>query len=289
MQTRLWLIMFIGLLGISFGAPLARFLPDLPAISIAFWRLTVATLALWLLSFARRDAAVLAKPDGRIIPAGFLLAVHFLTFYGALKYAPVAQVTLLVALAPLFAMLIERFYLQRRVSLQLLLGLILALCGAVIVQGFNLDLSDERSLGSLLALGSALCWAGVLLMGERVRVRTGAIAYTRWLYLVAGVVIGSILLITGESIRFQSSDLIWVLALGFLPTLIGHTSLNYAVKFLRPTVVGTASTAEPILASMLAWMLFGEIITAQLAIGGVLVIGSLVLISLSRDRSIQGP
>jgi len=285
MRSWLPLVLFIGLLGVSFGAPLARFLPEMPALSIAFWRMCIASMVLWGITLVKTPISRSPAPQKLIIPAGIFLAGHFATFYGALKYASVANVTLIVALAPAFMLLLERFYLRRIFSRQLVAGLCIALVGALVVHGYRLDRSDSITLGTLMALASALCWAGVLIIAERVRQDSDTVAYTRWLYLVAAISLGAVVLISGQSILFDRQELPWLLALGIVPTLIGHNSLNYAVKFLRPTVVGAVPIGEPVLASLLAWLFFREGVSVQVLIGGAIILGGLLVIAMRPMRT----
>lgn len=280
MRSRVVIILGIGLLAVSFGAPLARMLPEMPAISIAFWRMTMASLLLWITAVIMKDEQLISLPNILIIPAGIMLAAHFFTFYAALKYAGIAQVTLLIALSPVFALSIERIFMGRRFSTQLIIGLALALLGAVIIQGLEFDMTESASKGSIIALCSALCWAAVLLLGERIRVNTDTAAYTRWMYSIAALSLGLVILLSSTSVRFELHELTWVLALGVIPTLIGHNSLHYAVKFLRPTIVASVTIGEPVLASLLAWILFGEFVGVRTVVGGLVVIVGLLIITL---------
>ncbi len=277
------LLLFMGLLGIAFGAPLARFLPAMPAGAIAFWRMATAASMLWIYS------AVVVHPD-RLPPtkrlsllwAGVLLAGHFAFFYAAVKRAPIANATLFATLAPVFTLLVEKLFMQRHLSKALLAGLTVSLAGVLIVQGPDLNLDSGSTLGNLLALISSVFMALVLLIAEDVRQETGNIVYTRWLYTIAAITLGFAGAIQGLDFRMGWQDLPWILGLGFLPTILGHNSLSYAVKYLRPTIVGTMPLGEPILATLLALLLFGEPVAGRVAIGGLITLGGLLVVSLGR-------
>ncbi|MCF7823717.1 MAG: DMT family transporter [Candidatus Marinimicrobia bacterium] len=282
MNQRILIILFVGLIGVSFGGPLARFVPEMAALTIAFWRMAGASLLLWVYSGAKPQGKLPLDKFPMIIVAGIFLALHFACFYTAIKLAPIANATLFATLAPLFTLIYERLWLKRSLSRGALVGLWLAFFGVVIVQGSNLNFSGDESLGNFFALISSLFMSVVLIIAERIRVDVGNTLYTRWLYLFAAVILAIIVISTGTEISFQPADVKWLLALAILPTLIGHNSMSYAVKYLRPTIVGTMPFGEPIGASILAWLFFGELPGMSVVIGGSIVLVGLLIISRNR-------
>ncbi len=283
MERGVFIVLVFGLLGVSFGAPLARYLPELAALTIAFWRMAGASALLWTSAPIKPQGTLSRVKFPLVIIAGIFLALHFFCFYSAVKLAPIANATLFATLAPIFTLIYERFALKRTLSTAAMLGLWLAIGGAIIIQGSDLDLSSETTLGNLLALTSSVFMSVVLIIGERVRSTVTTIMYTRWLYLFAATTLGVIALLTGIDLAFSASDTIWILALVILPTLIGHNSMSYAIKYLRPTIVGSMPFGEPILATILAWILFGETIGLSVVIGGGVTLTGLVLLTLNRE------
>ena len=73
-------------------------------------------------------------------------------------------------------------------------------------------------------------------------------------------------------------DYFWLLMLGLIPTLIGHTAFSYSVKFISPSVIAAIPLGEPIIASTLAMILFNEIITYNVILGGVFIVIGLILL-----------
>ena len=287
MERFVFVILIMGLLGVSFGAPLARFVPELAAITIAFWRMAGASALLWASAPVKAQGSLNRTKFPSIMIAGFFLALHFACFYSAVKLVPIANATLFATLAPIFTLIYERFVLKRALPMGALIGLWLAIAGAVIVQGAALKLGETATLGNLLALASSVFMAVVLIIAERVRGSTTTIMYTRWLYLFAALVLGAIVIVSGADLRFSIPDTKWILALVILPTLIGHNSMSYAVRYLRPTIVGSMPFGEPILATILAWLLFGEIVGLQVALGGGVTLAGLVLLTIKRKSVSQ--
>ncbi|NQV14045.1 DMT family transporter [bacterium] len=283
MDRMVLIVLIFGLLGVSFGAPLARFVPELAAITIAFWRMAGASGLLWGYTAVKRQGSLDRSKFLSIVIAGIFLALHFACFYSAVKLAPIANATLFATLAPIFTLIYERFVLKRKLPTGALVGLWLAIGGAVVVQGTGLKIGPEETLGNLYALASSVFMSVVLIIAERIRSTTSNTQYTRWLYLFAALTLGVIALSTGIDLRFSLPDAKWLLGLAIIPTLIGHNSMSYAVKYLRPTIVGSMPFGEPILATLLAWVLFGEGVGMHVVIGGGITLTGLVILTLKRN------
>jgi len=282
MERMVVVILIFGLLGMSFGAPLARFLPELSAMTIAFWRMLGASAVMWSSAPFKRERPLEKNQLPVIMVAGVFLGLHFIFFYSAVKMVPIANATLFSTLTPLFTVIYERFGLKRRLPVGAVIGLWAAITGALIIQISGMTFKMDETLGNLMALTSSFFMSFVLILGERVRGTASMISYTRWLYLFAAISIGVFTLLTGTSLKFTAPDAIWLAGLVILPTLIGHNSMNFAVKFLRPTIVGSTPFGEPILASIIAWILFGETAGFYLVVGGVITISGLVILTLNR-------
>ncbi len=283
MNNRIYFILALGLLGVSFGAPLARFLPELTAVTIAFWRMAGASTLLWSHSAFQKQQPLDRTRFPAIIVAGIFLALHFAFFYSAVKLTTIASATLFATLAPIFTLIYERFVLKHKLPMGALIGLWMAIAGAVIVQGSEFAWGTEETTGNLYALASSVFMSVVLLIAQRVRSKTTNIMYTRWLYLFAALTLAIITISRGGDLIFHVADAKWLLGLIILPTLIGHNSMSYAVKYLRPTIVGSMPFGEPVLASILAWLFFGEMVGWNMIIGGTITLSGLVLLTLKRD------
>ena len=69
-----------------------------------------------------------------------------------------------------------------------------------------------------------------------------------------------------------------LLMLGIIPTIFGHGIMYYAIRYVSPTIVASTPMGEPVLASILAWFLFQEIMGISTLIGGSLTLIGLILL-----------
>ena len=122
--------------------------------------------------------------------------------------------------------------------------------------------NPNSSLGNIVSLLSGFCIAIVYMIAKNIRKKNNNISYGRTLFFFAAVTIGVICFVTNESVlSFESKDLKWFLFLGIVPSILGHNSLNYALKYLSPTAIASVPLGEPIIASLFGWFLFEEVIT----------------------------
>lgn len=211
--------------------------------------------------------------------AGLFLALHFICFFGALKHTSVANATLLATTAPFFTAIFERLILKRKWNKPIIGGLILAFTGVVIIQSSSASNFTENQFGNLLALLSSVWMAVVMLLSEKIRKKTGVIVYNRMLYTTAGLIL--LALSTTMQIPVLPSEpeaYLWLILLGIVPTVFGHTLFYYSVKYVRPTVVSAVPLGEPILASAMAFVLFQELLSTQVVFGGVITLIGIYLL-----------
>ncbi|NOZ04614.1 MAG: DMT family transporter [FCB group bacterium] len=280
MSLRMVILLIVALVSVSLSSIFARYLPDVPAVVIAFWRMTTAGCLLWGFSAVKPQGAISRINAQKTVLAGIFLGLHFAFFFGALKLTSVANATILATMAPVFTALIERFGLKRSWNRDVLTGLIIAVLGAMLIQGFELNFPQGNRLGNLLALLSSLWMAIVLLTAEQIRRETATIIYSRLVYTVAGITLLLVAVAFSAPVfAFSARDFTWLFLLGLIPTVVGHTSFSYAVKYVRPTIVASVPLGEPVIASALAWFLFREPLTVNVVLGGALVLTGLYRIT----------
>ena len=272
------IILFFSLFAVSTTSIIVRFIPELSAVAIAFWRMAVASILLWGVSLVKSQQS-LTKTNRRLtIIAGVILGFHFACFFGAIKYTSIANATLLAALAPIYTLIIEKVFFKKDFNRLIILGLILALIGLLIIIGFSQFLGNEDLLGRGLALLSGMAIAFVFLLSGKVREKTNTISYTRSLYSSAAVCLLILGFIgSGPFLPVSISNIILLFILGLVPTIFGHSGLYYSIKYSSPTLVASIPIGEPVIASLLALLVLSEAIPLNTGLGGVLVLVGLYL------------
>ena len=281
MNIKITLLLVLALFSVSTSPIIGKYLEDVSAMSISFWRMFIGAAILWTFSLFKNQGEMTEKINlYRTIVAGIFLGLHFVLFFTAIKLTFIANATFLGTLAPLFTLLIEVLIFKRIYKLKTILGLLITLFGAFIILFTEFDLSENYTIGNYCAILCSLVIAISFLIGEKVRKSENTIVYTRTLYLSASVTLFVLSFLFNESLTsFALSDFYGLVFLGLVPTIIGHNSLYYAIKYVSPTIVATFPIGEPVLATILAYFIFGEIISSYIFLGGIFTITGLIFIS----------
>ncbi len=280
-RLRINLILFIALLAVSTSSIFARFVPELSAVVIAFWRMAIASVLIWIYTFFRRQKQIDHWRYKYYLLSGIFLALHFSSFYGAVKLTSIANATLLGITAPMFTILYEKFFLKRKLNPIIFIGFVLAGTGSLIIAGSGLLVQDNSLTGKMLGLLAAMFIALVYIFASNLREKANTVSYTRLLYSYAAFFLLIICLITNNTVfHFSFREFKWLLLLGLVPTILGHSLFYYSIKFTSPTIISSVPIGEPIIASLLAWALFSETITFATMFGGLFIlVGIYFLIS----------
>ena len=286
MNYRITILLIIALLSVSTSPIVAKMLSGVSAISISFWRMFIGSSILWIYSIINKQGKMKNKKNYlRTYLAGILLGIHFALFFGSIKLTLIANATFLGTLAPLFTLILEFIVLKRIFSRKVIFGLILSFFGAIIILGNAFDISAKYTLGNFLAVGCSLCLAISFLIAEKVRNSENTIVYTRTLYLSASITLLIIAFLTNSSLLgYGLYDYYGLIFLGIVPTIIGHNAIYYSVKYVSPTIVAAFPLGEPVLATILAYFIFGETIGLSIYIGGFITMIGLIIISIKKNE-----
>jgi drug/metabolite transporter (DMT)-like permease len=284
-RGRLLLSLGVGIVAISFASIFIRFAQDegVPSLSIAAWRLAIASVVLLPYAWAtRRDEirSLTGREWGLLLVSGLFLGLHFATWIASLALTSVANSVVLVSMGPVFVGIGSWLFLRERPSLALGAGIVLAAAGSVIISSGDLGQGKDQLIGDLLALTGAVMVAGYFMIGRKVRAHRSLTAYVALVYGAAMVVLVAIVLVTRQPMSgFSLEAFAWLLALGLVPQLIGHSTLNWALRHLSATFVTILTLAEPIGSGILAFVILGEAVTVSTMAGGFLVLAGIYVAS----------
>jgi drug/metabolite transporter (DMT)-like permease len=292
-HATLYLILTAGVIAISLAAIFIRF-AEAPSLIVAAYRMTIASLVLLPVALPALRKTPLTKQNAPYaIGAGIFLGIHFATWISSLSYTTVASSAAIVATQPLWVALFSWVFLKSAPSFMTLLGILISIGGMAMI-GFG-DLSSgglaggsRPLLGDALALIGGICSAAYFLLGRSAQKRGLSLnAYIGVAYSIAALVLLPLPFIAGLSYsNYPAISFFWIALLALIPQLIGHTSFNYAVKFLSPTLVSTLLLLEPVGAALLAVLLFTEIPGRTTIFGGiVLLVGIAITLQTSRPKS----
>lgn len=261
----------------------------LASTTIAAGRLGLAALILLPLALgrARAELRTLQRRDLALgLVSGLFLAIHFAAWITSLEYTSVASSVALVATNPLWVALASVLLFRERLSALTLAGVLLTIGGSALIGLSDSGTADHANalLGDGLALLGAIAGSAYFLIGRELRRRMSVLAYIWLVYSAAAAALLPLALLGGRSVGPADSQVLLVLdalfeavpALGMPllgapllaallvfglavgPQLLGHTSFNWALRYLSATFIAVAILGEPIGSALLALALFGE-------------------------------
>jgi drug/metabolite transporter (DMT)-like permease len=271
----------LAVLLVSFGAILVR-LAAAPPLAVSFFRVALASLLFSPFGAGqmRRSWPVLTQRRRLVlVGAGAALALHFATWIASLSYTSIASSVLLVNTAPLFALALSRLFLGERVSGAVLAAIPLAFAGAAVIAFSDWTGSPGSLLGNLLALVGAVAVAAYQVVGRGLRDALPLNAYILGVWTTAALVLALMALAAGVPLTgFGQRTWLAFVALAVVPTIGGHGLVNRSLRALPAPTVGLFLLGEPVGASLLAWLVFGEIPAAGTFVGGSIVLAALALV-----------
>jgi drug/metabolite transporter (DMT)-like permease len=289
--SRQYAALAIGVIAVSFAAIFIR-MADAPPLVVAAYRLGLSALA--LLPFAlirgRADIRRLSRREFLLtLLAGGFLALHFGLWITSLSYASVATSVVLVTINPVFVALLSRILFGETLSRQTVAGIAVCFTGAAVVGYANWRLGGAALLGGVLSLLGALAAAGYLLVGRRLR-GVGFLGYISLAYGTAALILLFVTLAAGNTLAGYSGTTYLMFALlALVPQLLGHSALNWSLRFFSATLVTIAILGEPVGATVWSAILLREPPTALELVGGCLIMAGIFLAfaRLKRPRQAQ--
>ncbi|RMF29978.1 MAG: DMT family transporter [Chloroflexi bacterium] len=286
-----YLAILLGVTAVSFAAIFIRYAQrEAPSLVIAAWRLTLASLVLapTALTRYRQEIRRLTRRElGWAILSGLFLAGHFASWITSLAYTSVASSVVLVTTYPLFVGLISTFLLRDPATGAMWVSILMVTAGGAMIGMGDFGEGSNQLLGDLLAVIGAVTAAGYFLIGRRLRANLHLITYISVVYGAAAVFLIVFALVGGYPLfGYSPVAYFWFLMLALVPQLLGHSSFNFALRYLSATYVTITVVGEPVGSTVLAYFLLGEVPGLWHFIGGALILTGIVLAS-REERRIQ--
>jgi drug/metabolite transporter (DMT)-like permease len=264
----------------SFSAILIRYASGADPLAISFWR-CAAGAALLLPALGLRVQGVSRREISLAVVAGLFLALHFATWITSVRLTTIAASVLLVSTTPVFTAAAGRVLFGERLGWSVWGGIALALAGTAVVAGQGAAGSSLAGNGLALAGGAAA--AGYVLAGGAVRRRLGIFHYAVLAYGSAALVLLALCLAAGTPLWGYGAKTWWAIG-GIVigPQLLGHTVINFVLRDVDATSVAVTVMAEPVVATALAFILFGEAPSWLVYPGGVAVLAGIYFVTAAR-------
>jgi len=246
---------------------------------LVWYRLLLTAVALWVPALFRPSSFRIQRKDiARIFGIGAIAALHWVAFYGSIKYSNVSVGLLCFSAVGFFTALIEPLVCRHRVDwMELFLGL-LVIAGIFLI--FQVD--PRYKTGILIGLVSSLLGSLFPVLNKRILDRVPAAVVTRY-ELTGGFFFLSILLpfylhwFPSSKVLPDMEDWIWLMVLSLACTVLAFNLSMNALKRLSAFTVNLSYNLEPVYGILLAFVLFRE---DKYMRGGFYIGFSLIILSI---------
>lgn len=283
-KKKIYILLAVGIFFLSTSGILIK-VASAPPLITAFYRmfLTVLILTPYFIIKHRSDARYFL--DYRPIVVGFLLAVHFILWISSIQYTDISNSVIFVALQPLFTIILEYFFAREDLKEGAVIGIVMAVIGSSIISIGDFYQLGDKLFGNFLALSAALFASSYLFIGRGVRKKLNYFPYLFILYSYAALFLGiGVYLFDIPFTGYGTNNYLIFLALALGPTLVGHSILNLAVRYLPTSIVSLSILGEPILTTFLAWLLLNEQVRITTMFGGAFILGGIYLASVYNNH-----
>jgi len=269
---------FGGVLGKSTGAS---------GIVLSFWRLWIATAVLLVVTTLLRRWPSWADLRASAVP-GMLFGLNLCVFFITLQYTSIAVALIIGSLSPVLVLPYAVAFMGEQVST------VKVACALVAVSGVVLAVvaapaagagAGTTLVGYLWAVASLLCWVAYMLLTKRVRDRVETVRYLTSVSGFGALTVTALVIVTGGELgQISGSGWWWVVLLAIGPGIAGHGLVTWAQPRVDASVTTLLIQAEPVGASIAAWVFLGERISWAQAAAMAVVIAALCVLAYSESR-----
>ncbi len=292
MQSRTiqYLFLMFGVLALSTSAIFVK-LADAPSSVTAFYRLFFAALILLPLSVFKKEnrqalLSLTKKQMGFGLLSGLFLAIHYVLWFESLNYTSVASSTVIVTLQPLFSFVGGHFLFKERFSKRAVGCCLVSLFGCFIIGWGDFGISYQALFGDVLAFIAAGVITAYFFIGQHLRKELSVIAYSILGYLSSAFFLGIYTL--SRQVSFTAYPLsTWksFLGLALIATILGQVVFNWLLKWLSTSAISMSILGESVGTCILAYIIFGEVITLRQGVGILITLAGLALFLLHSNNA----
>ncbi|MCU6796425.1 DMT family transporter [Paenibacillus sp. WQ 127069] len=282
-------VLFIaGIVAISFSAIFIKWSQAEVSV-IAMYRLYLANLMLlpFIWKYKQEIARLTLRQWGLLVVAGAALGLHFLLWMGSLRFTTVASSTVILTLQPIVVMLGSFYFFRLHANRAMIIGMGIALVGSFAIGIGDLRLSGAALYGDMLSFLSVIAISMHMLLGKQLREHISAYVYNFWVFAFAASLIALYNVFNDFSFGgYAQSEWGLFILLALIPTLFGHYLFNWLLKYMNASAVSMAILGEPVVASVLAWLLLNEKLTLfQLGAGLFILLGVWIFVRYGKETN----
>ena len=284
-RARIALLTAAFLWAVSFVATRVA-LEEVPPLVVVALRLFISALCFmpWVIAMGG-TRGIGSRRMGQLFLLSLVgTSLHYATQTAGLQYTTATNASLYTTTGPITILLLSALVLGERITLRKAFGVLLAVTGVLVVMGWQTLSSFEigNIKGDLLVLISIVMWGLFTVFGKRITDELGALRVTAWVTILGALTTAPVGLYEARATGFALAGVsleAWLaiaflgVACSFFATLLYFVALGLS----ESQKVGVYLYTIPPMTAVVASLYLGEVITMNLVVGAVLVIGGVAL------------
>ena len=272
------IMIVIGVMGISLSSIFVKYSTAPSAVTAAFRLLWTVLLMTPVVLGKRKVREELLHVSRKTLLlssiSGLFLAVHFVLWFESLSHTSVASSTTIVCTEVIWVSLGYWLFLKGKLSVKAIATIAVTFLGSAFIAFADSTAGSSHLYGDILSLLAAIAVAVYVLLGRVVQATASTTVYTSIVYTACAAVLLLLCWIQGYGpLNYGLNSAIVGLLLAIFSTILGHSIFSWCLKYFSPSFVSASKLCEPVVAAILAGILFGEIPTALQLTGGALILG----------------
>jgi len=270
--------------GASFVAT-KTLLHEIKPITIIILRLIIATILLTVIAIStKRNFSLNPKSHSWIFILALVAVFHLWIQVTGLQFTTAANTGWIIGTAPIFMAIMGLIFFKEKITLLGLLGIVLAICGLLLLFGkgdiTSIGLIENK--GDLLVLGSAFTWGVYSTVNKKISLSYSPLMTILYLFLMMAIIIIPFNL-NQETIKsvvnLSSTGWLMVLFLGLFCSGISYVIWAQALRDMESAKVGAFLYLEPLVTVITAWFFLSEKITFLMIISGLLITIGVIIVN----------
>src|SRR3954471_14083276 len=266
----------------SLSSPLAK-RAEPPGVLVAFWRLTVVSVAWSLVLWSTGRRVVLRDVRAVWVPAIFF-GLNLAVFFSGATHNSIANAALIGSCAPLLIVPVGALLFRERINSRALLFALVAFGGVTLVLLSAPPGGDASLKGNVLGVLAMLLLVGYVSSARYFRREMDVTTFMATVCPIATLVVFPIAVADGGTLSMSGTGWTYVLILALSSGIVAQGLLIYAQKSIQIGTIGIAQDAQPALAVVWSFLLLGEVINARQGVGIAIVIGGLLAFTALNQR-----
>lgn len=270
----------------SFGGVLGKS-THASGVVLSFWRMWIASSVLLVI------IAVTKRWPSRVdfrraALAGVLFGLNICVFFVALETVSIATALIISALAPVVALPVSVVFFGERLTAVKVLCAVASVAGvivAVLAAPSTGDDSHSSAAGFVWAVLALVFWVGYLLVSKGVRANVETVRFMFVVSVVGALTVSALVVIGGKHLgEIHGAGWAWVTILAIGPGIAGHGLVAWAQPRVDASVTSVLIQAEPVLASVWAWLILSQRVSLAQSFAGAGVVAALCVLAYSESR-----